>query len=106
MNTNNMDDFFRKIVVTDGLTSYHFKVILLLLVGEATQSQLAGMLNMNHQNIHRTCKMLLYRRIISISRKEGHNKFLRVNTNTDLFLDVETTYIHPETIDNDSLSKE
>lgn len=70
-------DFYKSIATLDGLTTYHYKVIFLLLDGsEYTQVQMAELLDSTKQNINKVCQRLYQQDIIHKNHIEGRNVFL------------------------------
>lgn len=73
--------YFEILAKSDFATTYHFKIVLLLLAtGALTQAQIANELNMKRQNVNRYVKELLEHGYITVERIEGKNKFLKVVT--------------------------
>ncbi|MDE6425475.1 MAG: MarR family transcriptional regulator [Ruminococcus sp.] len=68
------------------VTAYHYRVLLLLLTGSYTQSQLAEKLGMKRQNVHRCVKELEEHGYILVDRVEGRNKFIKANTSVSAIL--------------------
>ena len=61
------------------LTTYHYKVILLLMSRELTQTQIAKELDVKKQNIYTACRDLKSMDIIYESTKIGNNVYLALN---------------------------
>ncbi len=73
--------YFEILAKNDFATTYHYKIVLLLLAtGALTQAQIAHELNMKKQNVNRCVKELLEHGYITVERIEGKNKFLKVVT--------------------------
>ncbi|MDE5834594.1 MAG: MarR family transcriptional regulator [Ruminococcus sp.] len=73
--------YFEILAKSDFATTYHYKIVLLLLAtGALTQAQLADELNMKRQNVNRYVKDLLEHGYVTVERIEGRNKFLKVVT--------------------------
>ena len=73
--------YFEILAKSDFATTYHYKIVLLLLAKETlTQGQLAKELNIKRQNVNRYVKELLEHGYITVERIEGKNKFLKVVT--------------------------
>ncbi len=73
--------YFEMLAKSDFATTYHYKIVLLLLAtGALTQAQIADELNMKKQNVNRCVKELLEHGYITVERIEGKNKFLKVVT--------------------------
>lgn len=73
--------YFEMFAKSDFATTYHYKIVLLLLAtGALTQAQIADELNMKRQNVNRYVKDLLEHGYITVERIEGKNKFLKVVT--------------------------
>ncbi len=71
--------YFEMLAKSDFATTYHYKIVLLLLAtGALTQAQIADELNMKKQNVNRCVKELLEHGYITVERIEGKNKFLKV----------------------------
>lgn len=74
------NELFVKLAEQEGLTTYHYKVILLLIgKKEATQSQIAQELGICKQNINKVFKDLSSIDIVLKSRVEGRNIFWKIN---------------------------
>ena len=66
---------------TADLTTYHYKVLLLLAVQTRTQAQIADFLQIKKQNINKYVVELTKMGLLEVDRIEGRNKFLKaVNT--------------------------
>lgn len=63
----------------DGLTTYHYKILLLASTKSMTQTQISEKLGIAKQNCNRACKELLNRDFLIIIKEEGRNKFLATN---------------------------
>lgn len=72
-------EYLELIATSNFATSYHYRVLLLLLTGSYTQSQLAEKLGLKRQNVHRCVKELEQYGYILIDRVEGRNKFIKAN---------------------------
>lgn len=73
--------YFEMLAKSDFATTYHYKIVLLLLAtGALTQAQIADELNMKKQNVNRCVKELLEHGYIKVKRIEGKNKFLEAVT--------------------------
>lgn len=79
-------DFLELLAKSEFVTAYHYKVLLLLLTGVYTQSQLANKLQMKRQNVHRCIKDLENHGYIEVDRIEGRNKFLKATTSVKKIL--------------------
>lgn len=73
-----------KLYATLDLTTYHYKVILLLMTKEYTQSQIADILNVKKQNIHSVCRDLKSMGIIYESSRIGNNVYLALNLHPEV----------------------
>lgn len=62
---------------TADLTTYHYKVLLLLAVQPMTQTQIADFLQTKKQNINKYVSELLKYGLLEVDRIEGKNKFLK-----------------------------
>ena len=65
----------------DGLTTYHYKVLFLLMQKSMTQSQMSEELGVMRQNMNKVCKELESMNLITTERTEGRNRFLGINKN-------------------------
>lgn len=63
------------------LTTYHYKILMLLAVHEMTQTQIADFLQTQKQNVNKYVSDLIKLNLLEIARIEGKNKFLKA-TNT------------------------
>lgn len=61
------------------LTTYHYKVLFLLMSEEQTQSQLCEKLGVKKQNVHKICKELKSMDFIQESKRIGNNIYFEVN---------------------------
>lgn len=61
------------------LTTYHYKVLFLLMEKSMTQSQMAEELGVIRQNMNKVCRELESMNLIVTDRIEGRNKFLAIN---------------------------
>ena len=66
---------------TADLTTYHYKVLLLLAVQTMTQAQIADFLQTQKQNVNKYVSDLIKLNLLEVARIEGKNKFLKA-TNT------------------------
>ena len=62
---------------TADLTTYHYKVLLLLAVQTMTQAQIADFLQIKKQNINKYVVELTKMGLLEVDRIEGRNKFLK-----------------------------
>ncbi len=72
-----LQEYFSALAMQNSLTTYHYKVLLLLNVQPYTQAQLSNMLDIQRQNINRVVKDLEQMKLIEVDRIEGRNKFLK-----------------------------
>ncbi len=73
-------EIYKRIAALEGLTTYHYKVILLLLGGsEYTQVQMADMLGSSKQNINKVCQNLYHQDIVLKKRSEGRSVYWGIN---------------------------
>lgn len=73
-------DIYKRMATLEGLTTYHYKIILLLLDGsEYTQVQMAEILGSTKQNINKACQYLYQRDTVKKKRSEGRNIFWGIN---------------------------
>ena len=77
-------EYLELIATSNFATSYHYRVLLLLLTGSYTQSQLAEKLGLKRQNVHRCVKELEQYGYILIDRVEGRNKFIKANMSVSI----------------------
>lgn len=73
-------EYLELLATSNFATAYHYRVLLLLLTGSYTQSQLAERLGLKRQNVHRCVKELEEHGYILVDRVEGRNKFLNVSS--------------------------
>lgn len=73
-------EYLELLATSNFTTAYHYRVLMLLLTGSYTQSQLAEKLGLKRQNVHRCVKELEQYGYILIDRVEGRNKFIKANT--------------------------
>lgn len=73
-------EYLELLATSNFTTAYHYRVLMLLLTGSYTQSQLAERLGLKRQNVHRCVKELEEHGYILVDRVEGRNKFLKANT--------------------------
>jgi len=66
------------------LTTYHYRVLFLLMQCERTQAQICAELSYKKQNINKICKDLLSIDYISFGKVVGKNKYLKINSNPDI----------------------
>lgn len=79
-------EFLELLATSEFVTAYHYRVLILLLTGVYTQSQLADKLQMKRQNVHRCIKDLESHGYIEVDRIEGRNKFLKATTSVKKIL--------------------
>ena len=63
------------------LTTYHYKILMLLAVHEMTQTQIADFLQTQKQNVNKYVSDLIKLNLLEVARIEGKNKFMKA-TNT------------------------
>lgn len=68
-----------ELYATLNLTTYHYKVILLLMSKEFTQSQIANILNVKKQNIYSVCRDLRSMDIVYEGSRVGNSVYLTLN---------------------------
>lgn len=73
-------EYLELLATSNFTTAYHYRVLMLLLTGSYTQSQLAEKLGLKRQNVHRCVKELEEHGYILVDRVEGRNKFIKANT--------------------------
>ena len=79
-------DYLELLATSTFATAYHYRVLLLLLTGSYTQSQLAEKLGLKRQNVHCCVKELEEHGYILVDRVEGRNKFIKANTSVSAIL--------------------
>lgn len=79
-------DYLELLATSTFATAYHYRVLLLLLTGSYTQSQLAEKLGLKRQNVHRCVKELEEHGYILVDRVEGRSKFIKANTSVSAIL--------------------
>lgn len=85
-------EYLELLATSNFATAYHYRVLMLLLTGIYTQSQLAERLGLKRQNVHRCVKELEEHGYILVDRVEGRNKFLKANTSVK---DIHNDDTHP-----------
>lgn len=73
-------EYLELLATSNFTTSYHYRVILILMTGTYTQAQLSEKLGIKRQNINRCVKELEEHGYILVDRVEGRNKFIKANT--------------------------
>lgn len=73
-------DYIQYLALSD-LTTYHYKILLLLNVKPQNQAQLAEILNIQKQNVYKYVKELQAMNLIEVDRVEGRNKFYKAENN-------------------------
>lgn len=76
-----LTQFCELAALSDELTTYHYKVLFLLISRSMTQAQIAEELGVARQNVNRVCQELTSMNLILCERVEGRNKFLGINKN-------------------------
>ncbi|MDT8718234.1 helix-turn-helix transcriptional regulator [Clostridium sp. 19966] len=71
-------EYYEYIAALKDLTTYHYKIWMLLKGKSYSQSQISKILYVDPQRINRAMKDLLKRGIVSVDRIEGRNKFFRL----------------------------
>lgn len=69
-------DYLQYISMLD-LTTYHYKILLQLIVRTQNQTQLVETLNIQKQNVYKYIKELEALNLVEIDRIEGRNKFYK-----------------------------
>ena len=72
-------EYLEMLAASNFFTAYHYRILMLLLTGSYTQSQLAERLGLKRQNVHRCVKELDEHGYILVDRVEGRNKFIKAN---------------------------
>jgi DNA-binding MarR family transcriptional regulator len=73
-----VDEKYMEYLACLNLTSYHYKILLLLNVRPYNQAAIADILKSQRQNIFRSIKKLEAKGLIEVDRLEGRNKFYKV----------------------------
>lgn len=72
-----MDKEYIQFLALSNLTTYHYKILLLLNVKPQNQAQLAEALNIKKQNVYKYVKELQEMNFVKVDRIEGRNKFYK-----------------------------
>ncbi|MFR1315137.1 MAG: helix-turn-helix domain-containing protein [Clostridium perfringens] len=72
--------YLEHIAVTEGLKTYHYKVLMLLITNRFTQSKVSNILEVKKQNINKIFKELLDMGLIENSETIGRNKYFKAVT--------------------------
>ncbi|WP_224383533.1 MarR family transcriptional regulator [Clostridium perfringens] len=72
--------YLEHIAVTEGLKTYHYKVLMLLITNRFTQSEVSNILEVKKQNINKIFKELLDMGLIENSETIGRNKYFKAVT--------------------------
>ncbi len=76
---NHMDKkYFEHIANIKELGKYHYKILLLLMVGDYSQSDISKLLDIKKQNVNRVFKDLEKLGLIEVKEKIGSNKYYRL----------------------------
>lgn len=76
---NHMDKkYFEHIANIKELGKYHYKILLLLMVGDYSQSDISKLLDIKKQNVNRVFKDLEKLGLIEVKKKIGVNKYYRL----------------------------
>jgi predicted transcriptional regulator len=73
------EDLYEIYATNSSLKTYHYKVLLLLMNNERTQSEMCSELGITKQNINKICKDLLSIGYISNGKTVGRNKYLHID---------------------------
>ncbi|HBJ2623689.1 winged helix-turn-helix transcriptional regulator (plasmid) [Clostridium botulinum] len=76
-------EYLQHIALAELSSTYSYKILLLLLTKEYTQSQLCSILNIKKQNILKYIKELEHLNLIEVDRIEGRNKFYKAITDLE-----------------------
>ncbi len=76
-------EYLQHIALAELSSTYSYKILLLLLTKEYTQSQLCSILNIKKQNILKYVKELEHLNLIEVDRIEGRNKFYKAITDLE-----------------------
>ena len=72
-------ELLHRLALTPGLTTYHYKIIMYLWDREARQVDVAQALNMSTSNACKVIKELEAQELITVTRKEGRNRYITTN---------------------------
>lgn len=72
--------YLEHIAVKEGLKTYHYKVLMLLITKRFTQSEVSNILEVKKQNINKIFKELLDMGLIENSETIGRNKYFKAVT--------------------------
>ncbi|MGU8436595.1 winged helix-turn-helix domain-containing protein [Clostridium perfringens] len=70
--------YFEHIANIKELGKYHYKILLLLMVGDYSQSDISKLLDIKKQNVNRVFKDLENLGLIEIKEKIGSNKYYKL----------------------------
>ncbi|TPE21326.1 winged helix-turn-helix domain-containing protein [Clostridium perfringens] len=70
--------YFEHIANIRELGKYHYKILLLLMVGDYSQADISKLLDIKKQNVNRVFKDLEKLGLIEIKEKIGSNKYYRL----------------------------
>ena len=82
-----MDKKYLEFLAKSDLTTYGYKILLMLNIKPQNQAQLADELGILRQNVNRCVKDLEARNLIEVDRIEGRNKFYKAVTNLKVLSD-------------------
>ena len=74
------EEWLAQLATSNFATAYHYRVLLTLLTGTFTQTQISLKLGLKRQNVHRCVKDLEEHGYITVVRIEGRNKYITANT--------------------------
>lgn len=72
-----MEKDYIEFLALSNLTTYHYKILLLLNVRPQNQAQLGEALNIKKQNVYKYVKELQEMNLVKVDRIEGRNKFYK-----------------------------
>ena len=78
-----MENKYIEYIALQDLTTYHYKILLLLNVKSYSQTQLAELLNIKKQNAYEYVKKLEALNLVEVKKIEGRNKFYKAITNVE-----------------------
>lgn len=78
------EELFKMYAGDPNLTTYHYKVLFMLLYAKRTQSEIAAELNVDRQSINKVCKYLLNVGYIIVADVNGRNKLLDIHSNPNV----------------------
>ncbi len=99
-------EYLELLATSNFTTAYHYRVLMLLIAGTYTQTQLAKKLNLKRQNVHRCIKELEEHGYILVDRIEGKNKFFKANTSVKSIRNIDSQVIEGQLTINETVTDE